>query len=146
MENVHHPVNENQLSSPAKVSGSAEAKSILQDFTLLQKTGLTESDWISHEELIEYEKSTDFSFGDRFDLIVASWGNTEIGLARFKLLEDLITESKHYIIHPCIIDACLQTKVCIDLKKTALNHPIAPHLPIGKLTKKILVVLYFCII
>ena len=143
VENIHHAVNENRLLSPEKEPTSAEGRSIPQDSILLQKTGLTEDDWISHQDLIEYEKSTEFSFGDRFDLIIASWGNTEIGLARFKVLEDLIAESRDYIIHPCIIDACLQTKVCIDLKKTALNHPIAPHLPIGMLAKKLIVILCF---
>ena len=146
VESAYHTYNEYQPLTSAKELASVEGTSSLRDLASLKKTGLSEHDWISLEELSEYTKSTEFLFGERFKLIDAAWGNDEIALSRLKLSEDLIKESKHYIIHPCVLDACLQTKVCIDLKKAALNNYIAPHLPIGKLTKKILVVLYFCII
>ena len=138
VENIRHFIGENKLSSSVKNPALADGTSIHEDCAILQRVGLTEKDRISLQELFEYAKSTEFLFGERFMLMNASWGTAEIAVTRLRLSEDLITESSNYIIHPCIIDACLQTKVCIDLKKTAINNPIAPSLPIGELTMKLL--------
>ena len=119
--------------TPTTESISAHATSIPEDFALLQKAGLTEEDRIDLAELIEYENSTEFVFGERFMLIDASWGTVQNALTRLKLSQDLIVENANYIIHPCIIDACLQTMVCLDLKKSAANNSTVPSvMPIGK--------------
>ena len=138
VENIHNFIGENTLSSSVKSPVSVDGASIHEDCAILQRVGLTEKDRISLQELSEYTKSTEFLFGERFMLMNASWGTAEIAVTRLRLSEDLIAESSNYIMHPCIIDACLQTKVCIDLKRTAINSPNAPSLPIGELTMKLL--------
>ena len=119
--------------SSATQSISTHATSIPEDFALLQRAGLTEENRIDLAALIEYENSTEFLFGERFMLIDASWGTVRNALTRLKLSQDLIVESTNYIIHPCIIDACLQTMVCLDLKKSTVEGSTPPSvMPIGK--------------
>ena len=119
--------------TPTTESISAHATSIPEDFALLQKAGLTEENRIDVAALIEYETSTEFVFGERFMLVDASWGTVKNALIRLKLSQDLIVENANYVIHPCIIDACLRTKFCLDLKKSAEdNSTVAPAMPIGK--------------
>ena len=107
--------------------------SILDDTAILRKVGKREEERISLESFDKYVSSLDFVFGERFKLIDAAWGDTQVAVSRLKLSKELMEEMSNYIMHPCIIDACLQTKICLELKRSLSSNSVAPILPIGTL-------------
>ena len=125
---IHPPI------SPESEQNTTFGTYISEDTAILQKVGKREEERISLQSLNKYMSSLDFVFGERFKLIDAAWGDTQVAVTRLKLTKELMEEMSNYIIHPCIIDACLQTKGCLELKKSLNNNAIAPTLPIGRLT------------
>ncbi len=96
---------------------------------MLQNTQLTANDKLKDGVFADFIATSNFVFGDKFCLIDSSWGNDKEALARIKLPEWLRSEMHHYVIHPCIIDACTQTLAVVEAKKTdSFKHV----LPIGK--------------
>ena len=120
--------------SPASRPTAQFGTSMSEDSVILQKAGLSEEDRLSLEAHKNFTKSLNFVFGERFTLIDAAWGNTQVAVTRLKLPRDLMEETSDYIMHPCIIDACLQIKVCLELQKSSSSEINAvPSLPIGRL-------------
>ena len=126
---TYSDVNESSALEPI----AANRTLVPEDVPILQRRGLAEDDRINVQELNDYVSTTELLYGDRFMLVDSSWGNATSALIRFKLSEDLIAESANYIIHPCIIDACIQSKFCLDFKIEGSNSSIPPSLPVGKL-------------
>ena len=102
---------------------------------MLKMSGLSHEDKIDLKKLDEFIKSIGFLFGERFSLTEASWANNNVALTRFRLSNDLKTESTSYVLHPCIIDACLQMIFCLDMRRNMSNSssksPVS-SIPVGK--------------
>ena len=102
---------------------------------MLKMIGLSHEDKIDLKKLDEFIKSFGFLFGERFSLTEASWANNNVALTRFRLSNDLRTESASYVLHPCIIDACLQIILCLDMRRSmsdsSSKSPVS-SVPVGK--------------
>lgn len=111
---------------------------------MLKGTGLSHEDRIDLEKLNEFTKSIGFLYGERFSITEASWAKNNVALTRLRLSSDLKTESASYVLHPCIIDACLQMKICLDMCRSisdSSSKPPVPSIPIGKLSNDLLLIL-----
>ena len=105
----------------------------VEEDIMLTMTGLSHQDKIDLKQLDEFNKSIGFFFGERFSLTEASWANTNMALTKLKLSNDLKAEISSYILHPCIIDACLQTKLCLELQKSISSGSPPPSIPVGNI-------------
>ncbi len=97
-----------------------------QDERMLQATPLTKGDRLEDGAYEEFTAQRTFLFGEKFSLIDCSWTDGRNALARLKLPPWLQNELHQYVIHPSIIDACLQTRAVIEVKKTVAARRIIP--------------------
>ena len=65
-----------------------------------------------------------FQFGECFSLIEYAWSAKAKALARIKIPKAIFEELSMYVIHPCIIDASLQS--CIAIGSTEPERNVIP--------------------
>ncbi len=97
-----------------------------QDERLLQSTPLKAVDKLEDGAYKDFIANTNFVFGDKFSLIDCAWSDGRNALVRLKLPAWLRDELHQYVIHPSIIDACLQTRLVIEVKQTGSARRIIP--------------------
>ena len=132
-EQIEEPVKD-VLASAARITSSLKDTHLGENM-MLHMTGLSQDDKLDIGRLIEFTTSNGFLFGERFSMIEALWANSDVALTRLRICSDLQTESTSYILHPTIIDACIQMKFCLDLRKSLSNSSTknaVPSLPVGK--------------
>ena len=54
-----------------------------------------------------------FAFGPQFNLITEVWSNATEVLAEISPTQEIINEATSYVVHPSIIDACIQTTLLV---------------------------------
>ena len=82
---------------------------------------------LTGEEFKELADKTGFDFGESFRLISHAWRDEDRALVQLSITEPVRKSIKGYIVHPCIIDACLQA--CIAIK--SLSKETRQVIPIG---------------
>ncbi|XP_028415494.1 uncharacterized protein LOC114538524 [Dendronephthya gigantea] len=66
----------------------------------------------SKADVQKVREDVGFAFGPRFDLISQGWSNGSEALSLIIPTEEIINSSA-YVMHPCVIDACLQTTLLL---------------------------------
>ncbi len=94
------------------------------DRVVLDKIGLQYEKQLSTDEFKKLAAETGFEFGDNFSLIEHAWSSEKKALTKLKLSKDVKNTLSNYIIHPCIIDACLQS--CIAIGSLDPNRKVIP--------------------
>jgi acyl transferase domain-containing protein/NADPH:quinone reductase-like Zn-dependent oxidoreductase/SAM-dependent methyltransferase/acyl carrier protein/NADP-dependent 3-hydroxy acid dehydrogenase YdfG len=71
--------------------------------------------------------ATGLSFGPAFQPIQQAWGNAEDSLVEVQMLPAVLVDAGQYILHPVILDACLQAAAALadDGERSALALPAA---------------------
>ena len=88
---------------------------IEEDASLLDLAGLHQhEDKLKTSEYKSFAAKTGFDFGKRFSLMERIWIKNRKALVRLHLSDELRSELDDYIIHPCILDACLQTRLVVE--------------------------------
>ena len=104
---------------------------IEEDAQLLDLAGLHQhEDKLKTSEYKSFAAKTGFDFGERFSLMECIWIKNRKALVRLNLSDELRSELNDYIIHPCILDACLQTRLVVE---TPARDKAPRIIPIGLL-------------
>ena len=115
-------------SSNHLVSSSSKTVALLEERTILNSVGLSDAaQQLTAREFKELAGYTGFSFGDNFSLIDHAWYADRKAVVRLSIPNAMQKELQEYIIHPCIIDACMQARIPIKLKDVN-----AKKIPVGK--------------
>ena len=72
----------------------------------------------------ELASKSGFQFGECFSLIEYAWSAKTKALVRIKIPKAIFEELSMYVIHPCIIDASLQS--CIAIGSTDPERNVIP--------------------
>eukprot|EP00794_Sanderia_malayensis_P013962 gene13962-15419_t len=96
----------------------------VEDAQVLNKVALDYDRELSATEFKELAAKTGFDFGKTFSLIQHAWSNKNSALTKIKLPCSIYKTMHDYIIHPCIIDACLQS--CIAIGSTDPERKVIP--------------------
>lgn len=72
----------------------------------------------------ELAAKSGFQFGDCFSLIERAWSGENQALVRLRIPKAIEGELSLYVMHPCIIDACLQS--CIAIGSTDPDRNVIP--------------------
>ncbi len=99
-----------------------------EDSFVLNKLAFDYDKHLSRSEFKDLAAKTGFSFGETFSLIQQAWSTEKRALTRLELNEAIYKTLDNYIVHPCIIDACLQSCIAIGS-----NDPERQVIPIGKI-------------
>ena len=79
---------------------------------------------LDSEAFKELASKSGFQFGECFSLIEHAWSAENKALVRIKVPKSIYEELSLYVIHPCIIDASLQS--CIAIGSTDPNRNVIP--------------------
>ena len=102
-----------------------KALALAEDKVVLRAVGIPDdSKQITRSEFKELTADTGFQFGERFSLIEHAWSTENKALVRLSIPLSIEKEMHDYIVHPCIIDACLQS--CIALGATDHDRQVIP--------------------
>ena len=119
-------------SSNHLVSSSSKTVALLEERTILNSVGLSDAaQQLTAREFKELAGYTGFSFGDNFSLIDHAWYADRKAVVRLSIPNAMQKKLQEYIIHPCIIDACMQARIPIKLKDAD-----AKKIPVGKYSYK----------
>lgn len=125
-------------SSNHLVPNSSKTVARLEERAILNSVGFSDATpQLTAREFKELAAHTGFLFGDNFNLIDHAWYTENKSVVRLRIPDSIQNELQKYIIHPCIIDACMQARIPIPLK-----DPNAKKIPIGKCSYKTRA--YFC--
>ena len=95
-----------------------------EDVYVLEKIAFKHEKELSRAEFKELAAKTGFAFGETFSLIERAWSSENRALVRIKLNKTIQDTLINYIVHPCIIDACLQS--CIALGSSDSERQVIP--------------------
>ncbi|XP_028418845.1 uncharacterized protein LOC114544389 [Dendronephthya gigantea] len=100
--------------------GSKEAsqKVNIYDIEIL-KSSMEE--W-SRADFLKARETAGFAFGPQFDLIVRAWSSGNEALSLICPTEEIVN-TEEYVLHPSVIDACLQTTILLDIKSVVKAVP-----------------------
>ena len=132
------PLRSSSHSSTSSLDGTASKKcnreervsflkalALAEDEIVLRAVGIPDdSKQITRSEFKELTANTGFQFGERFSLIEHAWSTENKALVRLSIPLSIEKEMHNYIVHPCIIDACLQS--CIALGATDHDRQVIP--------------------
>ena len=67
------------------------------------------------DDIVERQhKEKGFAFGPQFNLITDAWSNANEALALITPTQEILDEELAYVVHPSIIDACIQTTFLVE--------------------------------
>ena len=111
------------------VSSLPQTNPHIEDLRVLKSVGLSDNaEELTADEFHVLALDTGFTFGETFSLIERAWHTEKKGIVRLSLPNSIEKELGKYIIHPCIIDACMQARIPLG-KKGATT---IKKLPVGK--------------
>ena len=102
-----------------------KVSSVLEDQFLLASLNFGKIDQeLDAQVFKELAGKSGFQFGECFSLVEYAWSTKTKALVRIKIPNAVAEELSMYIIHPCIIDASLQT--CIAIGSTDPDRNVIP--------------------
>ena len=106
----------------------SKTETYINDLKVLESVGLPDdAEELTAEEFHELALDTGFNFGETFSLIERAWHTKKKGVVRLSIPNSIEKELDKYIIHPCIIDACMQTRIPLGKRGNTIKK-----LPVGK--------------
>ena len=63
--------------------------------------------------VLKQHSKNGFAFGPQFNLITEVWSKSNEVLAKISPTQEIINEATSYVVHPSIIDACIQTSLLL---------------------------------
>ena len=125
LETTHNVTLESNLSSETTVKAFEKVQ---EDDVLLRILGFDrEVKELDAKAFKELASKSGFQFGECFSLIDHAWSAENKALVRLQIPKTVTNELPLYAMHPCIIDAALQT--CIAIGSTDPDRNV---IPIGK--------------
>ena len=110
------------------VSSLPQTETHIEDLRVLKSVGLSDNaEELTAGEFHELALDTGFTFGETFSLIERAWHTEKKGIVRLSIPNSIEKELGKYIIHPCIIDACMQARIPLGEKVGTIKK-----LPVGK--------------
>ena len=130
MDEVTGEINDNEKNTNMSSEESIEMdplKNFPEDDFVLKALGIENVEKVlSAKSFKDLAGKSGFQFGECFSLIEKAWSCKNSAVVRLQLPKKIKEELGLYVMHPCIIDACLQS--CIAMGS---NDPERDVIPIG---------------